>query len=126
MIGLFIEWYCFELPKNIKKVWANFAWFFAKYFALKELLRDLFAPWKGLTFTRTKRSLDLGDMASAAFGNLLSRFLGALVRSVFIAIGLAVEIFVAAFGIAAYALWLGIVPAIFFSLARSCYLLLIS
>jgi len=126
MISLFVEWYCFDLPKNIKKIWANYAWFFAKYFALKDLLREFLAPWKGLTFARAKRSLDLGDMASAAFGNLLSRFLGAIVRLVFIIVGLAAQIFVAALGIAVYALWLGVVPAIFFALARGAYLLLIS
>ena len=126
MVDLFIEWYVFEIPSKIKKIWGNYAWFLAKYFSLAELTRDLFAPWKGLTFARQKRGFELGDMLSAAFGNVISRVLGAVIRLAFIVCGLVAEAVSAVFCLAAYALWIGLVPLIFFCLSRGIYLLFIS
>lgn len=126
MVDLFVDWYIFEIPGKIKKIGGNYAWFFAKFFALGELARDLFSPWKGLTFQRQRRSFEFGDMLSAAFGNLTSRVLGALVRLVFIAIGLIVQLMVAVCCVAALALWIGLAPLIFFCVWRGIYLLLIS
>ena len=126
MVDLFIEWYVFEIPLKIKKIWSNYAWFFAKFFALGELARDFFSPWKGLTFARTKRGFEFGDMLSAAFGNFISRFLGAAVRLVMIACGLIAEIIAGLFCAAAYLLWIGLAPLMFYCVSRGLYLLLLS
>jgi hypothetical protein len=126
MIELFVEWYFFEIPLKIKKIWGNYVWFFGKYFALGELTRDLFAPWKGQTFKREKRGFELGDMLSAVTGNLISRVLGAIVRLGFIAAGLLAELAAGLCCLAAFLMWIGVVPLIFFCLWRGAYLLLIS
>lgn len=126
MIELFVEWYFFEIPQKIKKIWGNYAWFFGKYFALGELTRDLFAPLKGQTFKREKRGFELGDMLSAMIGNLISRVFGAIARLGFIAAGLLAELVAGLCCLAAFLMWIGIVPLIFFCLWRGAYLLLIS
>jgi hypothetical protein len=126
MIDLFVEWYVFEVPAKIKKIWGNYVWFFAKFFVLGDLVRDLFAPWKGLTFTREKRGLDFGDMLSTAFGNFISRILGAIVRLMFIVAGVAAELAAAVLGLLAFVFWIGLIPAIILCVWRGVYLLLIS
>jgi hypothetical protein len=126
MVDLFIEWYVFEIPAKIKKIWSNYVWFFAKFFSLAELTRDFFAPWKGLTFQREKRGFEIGDMLSATFGNMISRLFGAMIRLFFIACGLVVEAASAVFCLVAYVLWIGLAPLTFFCLSRAIYLLFIS
>ncbi len=126
MIELFAEWYIFETPIAIKKIWGNYLWFFARYFALGELLRGFFAPWKGLTFSREKRAFDFGDAFSAAFGNFISRFLGAIIRLFFIIIGFFCELLVCVGALAAYILWIALIPLIFYSFKKGIYFLAIS
>ena len=111
MVDLFIEWYFFDVPMAIGRIWFNYLWFFERYFALKSLARDFLAPWKGLTFKREKPGFDLTDALSAIFSNLISRLLGAAVRLIFLAIGAACEIFTMALGLAAYVAWVGLIPA---------------
>ncbi|MFZ3074501.1 MAG: hypothetical protein WA093_05265 [Minisyncoccales bacterium] len=123
MISLFCEWYFLEIPAKIKKIWGNYLWFFAKYFALSDMLRDFLKPWKGLTFSRQKRAFEIGDAFSAMFGNLISRMIGALARLFFVAVGLAAEAAVFVGGIAAYIGWLVLIPAIFYFLLKGLELL---
>lgn len=121
MVDLFFRWYFFELPPKIKKIWANYLWFFAHYFAVFQLAKEFFAPWKNMTFSREKRSFEIGDAFFAWFSNIISRILGAVVRSFFLAIGLAVETAVFLAGIAAFLIWLGlffILPLLFVFAAK--------
>lgn len=105
-----------EVPRKIKKVWGNYLWFFGKYFGIADLAREFFWPWKELTFMREKRGFDLGDIFSTWFGNMISRVIGAIMRSFFLVAGIFCEIFAVLAGIAAYAFWAGyflLVPAMF-------------
>jgi hypothetical protein len=58
MIELFYQWYFLEVPAKIKRIWGNYLWFFAKYFAIVDLSRQFLAPWKGLVFKREKRGFE--------------------------------------------------------------------
>lgn len=126
MLQLFLEWYLFDIPKSIKKIWFNYVWFFARYFALADLGREFFSPWKGLTFSRQMRSFDLGDIASAAFGNLFSRFIGSFIRLFFLFFGLLAEAVVGFAGIVSFIVWICVVPAVLYSFFRGIYLLSVS
>lgn len=117
MMGLFFEWYFLEVPQKIKKIWGNYLWFFSKYFAIADLAREFFWPWKGMTFAREKRGFDLGDMFSAWCGNAISRIIGAIMRSFFLAIGILCETLTVLAGMFAYVFWAAfffLVPALFF------------
>ncbi len=123
MLVLFFEWYFLELPPKIGKVWGNYLWFFGRYFAISDLIREFFLPWKGTVFAREKRGFDPGDMLAAAFGNLISRILGAVMRSFWLVVGLAAELLALAAGAAAFLAWLVLIPAIFYSFWKGLALL---
>jgi len=118
MIEQFIVWYFFEIPQKIKKIWGSYLWFFANYFALADLIRDFFAPWKGLTFAREKRAFEIGDVVFAWFSNVISSTIGAVVRLFFIIIGGTVELLVLLAGPAVFLGWLAYIPAIFYFMLR--------
>jgi len=123
MLWLFFEWYVLEIPVKIKNIWGNYLWFFSREFYLGRLAREFFMPWKGLTFKREKRSFEIGDAFSAAFGNVISSFIGATARLFFIVIGLLIELLTVFAGILAYAVWILFIPAILFSLIKGISLL---
>ncbi len=124
MTGLFFEWYFLEIPRKIKKIWGNYLWFFGRYFALAEMGKDFFAPWKGLVFAREKRGFEISDAFSAWFGNMISRILGAIMRLFFLGIGLVFELAALAGGILAYVVWLVLIPLIFYCFWKGLALLL--
>lgn len=123
MLGLFLQWYFFEIPSKIKKIWGNYLWFFARLFAIGKMFREFFAPWKGLALKREKRAFELGDAFSALLGNIFLSMIGAVARLLFIIIGLAVELLALMAGIFAYAAWLLFIPAIFYCLVKGLALL---
>jgi len=123
MVSLFFEWYFLEVPKKIKKIWENYLWFFGRYFAIPDLAREFLAPWKGLVFHREKKGLDFGDIFSAMFGNLISRIIGAMMRLFFLILGLAAELIALAGGVLAYAVWLILIPEIFYCFWRGVILI---
>lgn len=123
MIGLFFEWYFNEIPVKIKKIWGNYLWFFSRYFAIPDLAREFFAPWKGIMFQREKLGLDIGDILSAWFGNVISRIIGAIIRTFFLFVGIAVEIFAFLAGIAVYIFWGAAIVLVPASLVFGLYLL---
>lgn len=118
MIKQFAGWYFLEVPQKIKKIWVNYLYFFAQYFAIGQLCREFLAPWKGLTFHRQKRAFELGDAFSTWFGNFfVTRPIGAMMRLFFLSIGAAAEVIVLAAGILAFLGWIVYIPAIFYLLA---------
>lgn len=124
MLALFFEWYFLEVPAKIKKIWGNYLWFFGRYFALSDLGREFFLPWKGLVFKRAKRGFDLGDALFTAGSNLISRILGAFVRLFFVIIGLMTELFTLIAGFGVFAGWLALLPAIAYCFWKGLSLLL--
>lgn len=105
MIDLFLSWYFIDIPKQIKHVWINYLWFFEKYFAINELIKDYIAPWKGLYFERQSVGFELGEMFYVWFSNCFSRFVGLLIRTVALAIGFLAMFIVLILGIAAFLIW---------------------
>jgi hypothetical protein len=105
MIDLFFQWYFHEVPAKIKKIWGNYLWYYARYFAIGDLGREFLAPWKGLVFHREKRAFEFGDALSAWFGNIISRVIGAIMRSFFLAAGLAMELLTLIAGALAFVVW---------------------
>lgn len=92
----YIEWF---------NVWTNLLWFVVNFFSIPQLIRSWFSPWKRMTEERTK-AWDFEDFAGTILINLLSRIIGAMLRTVVIAMGLVALAFMMAFGVLVYALWL--------------------
>lgn len=106
----YFSWHFIEMPVNILKAWWNFILFSLNYFSVSLLLKTFLAPWRRdvLVFPR---GFDLGKYLEILFSNLISRVLGAIVRSVLIVLGIIVEIFVILFGIIVFIGWM-ILPLI--------------
>jgi hypothetical protein len=74
-------------------------------------------------FQREKLGLDIGDILSAWFGNVVSRIIGAIIRTFFLFVGIAVEIFAFLAGIAVYVFWGAAIVLVPASLVFGFYLL---
>ena len=69
------------------------------------LLRTFFSPWRRYKWSYGK-GFDARRYVEVFFSNLISRILGAIVRSFLIAAGLAVEVFIIFSGLIAFLGWL--------------------
>ena len=123
IISLWFFWYFFEMPQNILKAWKNFLLFNLNYFSVTLLLKTLFSHWKRYSWKRG-RGFNIGEYFSVLLSNLMSRFIGAIVRSVLILIGLIFEAFIIFFGIVIFLGWF-ILPILLISGALIGFLLLI-
>jgi len=99
-----ISWYVLETPRDIVKGWVNVLWFNLEYFSVLFLLQTLFAPWRKTEWS-SGRGFDVKAWLEAVSGNLISRILGAIIRSSLIAAGLIVELFLLLAGPAVLAAW---------------------
>ena len=103
-------WQFFEMSGNILKGWRNFLLFNLNYFSIPLLLKTFFSPWRKYKWSYGK-GFDIKKYFEALFSNLISRTLGAMIRSFLIIIGLLVEIFIIFAGIIIFFSWL-VLPAI--------------
>lgn len=110
ILSLWFIWHFFEMPRFLLGVWKNYILFALNYFSLPGLLRSLFAPWRRYKWNYPK-SFDIAEFFSTLFSNAFSRLLGALVRVVLIAVGIAFQIFVIVAGFTVLLLWV-IIPFI--------------
>lgn len=79
------------------EAWMNVQWFLLHFFSVPELARSLFAPFHRMR-ERKKQGFDLEDIFEVFVINILMRFVGALVRLVFIGAGLVVQMGALAIG----------------------------
>ena len=106
--NIFIEWliwHFYQMPAFIWQVWNNYFFFALNLFSLPLLLKTFFAPWRKYNWQYPK-AFDIAEFFNTLVSNVFSRFLGALVRSVLIIIGIIFQIFVVIAGFAVFASWL--------------------
>jgi len=93
IISLWVQWYFYEVPREILSGWKNFLSFGLNFFSIPLLLKTLFSHWKRYHWARS-RGFDIGEYFSVLFSNLMSRFIGAMARSFLILVGLIFEFFI--------------------------------
>ncbi|MCX6790731.1 MAG: hypothetical protein NTV62_00880 [Candidatus Gribaldobacteria bacterium] len=113
ILSAFLEWYFYEAPKNIGAIWQNYLIFYWEFFSIPTLLKTLLAPWKGYA-DAYGRGFDVERFLQTLGNNLISRFLGGLVRIFTILVGLCFEITVLVLGPVALVVWY-LWPLIFIS-----------
>ena len=101
----YLEWQCLEMPRNIFRAWRNFLLFNLNYFSITLILKTFFSPWRRDSWSYP-RGFALGQYLEVFFSNLISRILGAIVRSVLIILGLIIELFIILGGIVVFFSWL--------------------
>jgi hypothetical protein len=101
----YLIWYFFDVPREILKGWKNFLVFNLNYFSIPILIKTFFSHWRQYKWSYG-RGFDLKRYAEAFFSNLISRILGAMVRSVLIFIGILTEILILIFGSIIFCGWI--------------------
>ena len=106
----YLKWHFIDASREILKGWGNILWFNLNYFSVLALLQTFFSPWRRIAWSYG-RGFDIGRYLYVFFSNLISRILGAFVRSFLIGAGLIGEIFFFAIGLVIFLLWLAL-PAL--------------
>ncbi len=110
MLIKYLEWHFFDVPRAILKAWKNFLAFNLKYFSMGLLLRTLFSPWRRYR-SSYGRGLDLKRYFETFTFNMITRLIGAVMRSFLIVIGLLIEVLFFLAGIVILIGWLAL-PAL--------------
>ena len=90
IISQWLNWHYFEVSKNLLMASRNFLVFNFNYFSISLLLTTLFAHWRRYRDFYGK-SFDIKRYAFTFISNMISRVLGAFIRTIVVAIGLAIE-----------------------------------
>jgi len=99
------SWHFFDVPKSILKGFWNFLLFNISFFSIGFHIRTFFSHWR-----RFKESYGRGFDAKRYFqafsSNLISRIMGAFVRTIIIVLGLLVELLILLLGVILFLIWL--------------------
>jgi len=106
----YVKWHYFDASRDILKGWGNILWFNFNYFSVPLLLQTFFAPWRRITWDYG-RGFDLGRYLFTFASNLISRILGAILRSFLIITGLTAQLTLLFIGSCLFLFWLAL-PAI--------------
>src|SRR4030042_4236960 len=104
IVWQYLEWHFYDQPRKILKAWKNFLLFNLNYFSVLLLLKTFFSPWRQYRWGYP-RGLDIPLYLEAFFSNLISRILGAILRTVIIFFGIIFEILILIFGLLVFLGW---------------------
>lgn len=105
ILTLWFLWHFFEAPKKVLLGWKNFILFNLNYFSIPLLLKTFFSPWRKYRWSYG-RGFDPARYFETAISNLFSRFIGMIMRSILVLVGLAVELFIILAGLIVFFGWL--------------------
>lgn len=102
----YFDWHFVTLPQQIFSFTLNLVIFFYHYFSVGLLLKTLLAPWKRQIVTQRSPGFSLTELFEVITFNLISRAIGALVRTFLILTWLIFEIVIIPFGLLALITWI--------------------
>lgn len=82
----YLVWHYSRAFRDVSSFWMNIAWFVTHFFSMPLLFRTLLSPWKRVRTEHTQYGLE--DYAETILFNIMSRVVGALIRSVLLVFGL--------------------------------------
>lgn len=113
IIPQYIVWHFFEAPKAIALAWKNFLVFGVNYFSIPTLISTFFSHFHKYYYPYGNR-WDIGQWIEALVFNFISRVIGAILRAIFIVIGIIFEALIFIFGALALLVWI-LLPVILIS-----------
>ncbi|MDP1845279.1 MAG: AAA family ATPase [Candidatus Moranbacteria bacterium] len=102
----FITWHFTQGTKKFLEIWKNYLGFFWWYFGISRHFWTLFSSWKRDISRVGRRGFHPVLWIQSVFENIVTRFLGAIVRSFVIIIGVFVELIAAPSGFFIFLIWL--------------------
>jgi len=113
----FIAWHYIQGTKKYIEIWKNYLVFFWWYFAVSRHFRSLFSAWKRDVSKVREPGLHPILWAQSALENLVTRFLGAIVRSFVVIAGIFVELVAVIIGLIMFFAWLLLPLFLFFGIS---------
>jgi len=98
-------WQFFDMPKAILKGWKNFLLFNLNYFSVPILLKTYFSHWRKYRYSYG-RIFEAWENIGTFIFNMMSRIIGAILRTVFIILGLFIEVLIILGGTVIFLGWL--------------------
>ncbi len=100
-----LAWQFYDVPKTILKAWQNFLLFNLNYFSLPILLETFFSHWRRYYYFYG-RTFEIWKNIETFIFNMMSRIIGAILRTVFIVFGFLVEVLIILGGAIIFIGWL--------------------
>ena len=101
----YLEWHFIDTPRGILGAWKNCLKFNLNYWSVVILIKTFFTHWRRYRFNYGK-GFDFKRYFEVFTFNLMSRVLGAVLRSFLIVAGLLTEIFIIIAGLMVFLFWL--------------------
>lgn len=101
----FFAWYFGQGLTDLIRIEKNFLWFVLEFFSVGELLKTLFFPWHRDISQKYWRGFNPVRMVRNLAENLISRILGAIVRTMVIFFGLGIFFLVGVLGLGVLLVW---------------------
>ena len=117
-----LVWQFFDVPKEILKGWGNFLLFNLDYFSIPILIKTFLSHWRRY-YTSYGKGFSPKRYFEAFIFNMMSRIIGAILRTFFIFLGLLVEILIVFIGAIIFLGWLLLPFLLIFSLVFGLKLL---
>lgn len=120
----YLLWHYSRAYLEIFHVWTNFLWFVSNFFSIVQLAKAWFAPFKRMVEGRGE-TWNFEDLAAFIVIGLISRIIGAILRTVVIGIGLLALLVTVGIGVVVLALWI-VAPVLMFLLVAYGIVLLLT
>ncbi len=104
MLVQYFSWHFLDVPRELLKAWKNYIRFFLHFFSLPILLKSLFSPWHGITWSYG-RGFSFSRYAETIISNGFSRAIGFFLRLFLIVFGLVLELAVLIMGFLILIIW---------------------
>ena len=104
IVNDYLLWHYTRAFGEIFHVWSNILWFVVHFFSIPQLMRSWFSPWKRMVENRGN-TWNFEDLAGFIVIGFFSRFIGFVIRTIIIAVGLIALSIVMVAGIATYLFW---------------------
>ncbi len=98
----YLAWHYSEALNDMRKIWKNFFVFLFNFFSIFLLIRTLFSPWHRMQENYGR----IEDFFGNLIVNTLMRLVGAVIRLIFIIMGVVSVLLCAVLGLAVLAFWL--------------------
>ena|SRR3990167_1072825 len=119
----YIAWHYSEGIAEFLSAWKNIHWFLYRFFAIPILMRTFFQPFKRIQESYV-RGFDPAKFFETAVINLVTRLVGAVVRSIILGIALLSQLFALVFGALLLTLFLAAPLLVPLSVVGGLFLLL--